>query len=195
MKFGVMFANVGPFGQAEGLVHLAKTAERCGFESLWTVEHVVVPKGYRSPYPYSPEGKMPGPEESPIPDPLVWLAYAAAVTTRIKLATGILILPQRHPVYVAKEVATLDQLSQTGEGDLQLGSDMGSLPAYQEEQFESVASMDQPQEQGIQSAQQEPLEPQTPMGSEPSAQPQGQSQEDTYAQPPEGMTEQQSPAG
>ena len=78
MKFGVMFANVGPFGQAEGLVHLAQTAERVGFESLWTVEHVVVPKGYRSPYPYAESGKMPGPEESPIPDPLVWLGYAAA---------------------------------------------------------------------------------------------------------------------
>jgi probable F420-dependent oxidoreductase len=111
MKFGVMFANVGPFGQAEGLTHLAQTAERVGFESLWTVEHVVVPKGYQSPYPYAPTGKMPGPEESPIPDPLVWLSYAAAVTKKIKLGTGILILPQRHPVYVAKEVATLDQLS------------------------------------------------------------------------------------
>jgi probable F420-dependent oxidoreductase len=111
MKFGVMFANVGPFGQAEGLTHLAQTAERVGFESLWTVEHVVVPKGYQSPYPYAPTGKMPGPEESPIPDPLVWLSYAAAVTKKIRLGTGILILPQRHPVYVAKEVATLDQLS------------------------------------------------------------------------------------
>jgi probable F420-dependent oxidoreductase len=111
MKFGVMFANVGPFGQAEGLVHLAQTAERVGIESLWTVEHVVVPKGYQSPYPYAPTGKMPGPEESPIPDPLVWLGFAAAVTKKIKLGTGILILPQRHPVYVAKEVATLDQLS------------------------------------------------------------------------------------
>jgi probable F420-dependent oxidoreductase len=111
MKFGVMFANVGPFGGPEGLAHLAQTAERVGFESLWTVEHVVVPKGYQSPYPYAQGGKMPGPEESPIPDPLVWLAYAAAVTKEIRLATGILILPQRHPLYVAKEVATLDQLS------------------------------------------------------------------------------------
>ena len=111
MKFGVMFANVGPFGQAEGLTHLARTAEAVGFESLWTVEHVVVPKGYQSPYPYAKEGKMPGPEESPIPDPLVWLGFAAAVTKTIRLATGILILPQRHPLYVAKELATLDQLS------------------------------------------------------------------------------------
>lgn len=111
MKFGLMFANAGPFGLPDRAVHLAQAAEACGYESLWTVEHVVVPKGYQSPYPYAQNGKMPGPEESPIPDPLVWLSYAAAVTKKIKLGTGILILPQRHPVYVAKEVATLDQLS------------------------------------------------------------------------------------
>jgi probable F420-dependent oxidoreductase len=111
MRFGIMFANVGPFGQPKGLEHLARTAEEAGFESIWTVEHVVVPVGYRSPYPYSPSGRMPGPENSPIPDPLLPLAFAAAVTSRLRLGTGILILPQRHPVYVAKELATLDVLS------------------------------------------------------------------------------------
>jgi len=95
----------------EAAVNLARTAEQVGVESLWAVEHVVVPVGYRSAYPYSPTGKMPGNEDTPIPDPLIWLAYVAAATERIKLATGILILPQRHPFYVAKEVATLDQLS------------------------------------------------------------------------------------
>jgi probable F420-dependent oxidoreductase len=112
MKFGLMFSNVGPFGQPEGLTHLAQTAERVGVESLWTVEHVAVPIGYESKYPYSEDGKMPGPENAPIPDPLIWLSYAAAVTSKIKLATGILILPQRHPIYTAKEFATLDVLSQ-----------------------------------------------------------------------------------
>ncbi len=111
MKFGIMFANAGPFGRAEGLTHLAQTAESVGVESLWTVEHVIVPKGYESKYPYSADGKMPGTEDSPIPDPYVWMAYAAAVTKEIKLASGIIILPQRHPFYIAKEAATLDQLS------------------------------------------------------------------------------------
>ena len=111
MKYGLMFANVGPFGRPEGCAHLAQTAERVGVESLWTVEHVAVPVGYVSQYPYSPTGKMPGPENSPIPDPLIWLGYAAAVTKKIRLATGILILPQRHPIYTAKEFATLDVLS------------------------------------------------------------------------------------
>ncbi len=131
MKFGIMFANIGPFGMPEGLTQLAQTAEAVGFESLWTVEHVVVPKGYESAYPYSNDGRMPGPDEAPIPDPFVWLSYAAAVTERIQLGTGVLILPQRHPFYVAKEVASLDALSK---GRVQLGVGIGWL----EEEFKSL---------------------------------------------------------
>ena len=111
MKFGMAFANVGPFVQPENASFFAKACEDTGIESLWTVEHVVVPAGYQAQYPYSDSGRMPGPENSPIPDPLVWLSYVAACTKTIKLGTGILILPQRHPVYTAKEVATLDVLS------------------------------------------------------------------------------------
>src|SRR6185369_2164600 len=131
MKFGLMYANVGPFAFPEMATHLAQTAERCGVESLWTVEHVVVPVGYKSTYPYDPSGKMPAPEQMPIPDPLAWLAYTAAVTKTIKLATGILILPQRHPLYVAKEVASLDVLSN---GRVILGIGVGWL----EEEFQAL---------------------------------------------------------
>jgi probable F420-dependent oxidoreductase len=111
MKFGLMFVNSGPFSVPETFDALVRTADEVGFESLWTVEHVVVPVGYESPYPYSPSGRMPGNEASPIPDPLLPLAYAAAITRNIRLGSGILILPQRHPAYVAKEFATLDVLS------------------------------------------------------------------------------------
>ena len=111
MKIGIMFANVGPFSQPDHLAHLATSAEAAGVESLWTVEHVVVPVGYTAEYPYSDNGKMPGPENSPIPDPILPLAFCAAITQKIRLGTGILILPQRHPAYVAKEFATLDNLS------------------------------------------------------------------------------------
>ncbi len=131
MKFGLMFANTGPFGVPESLARLAQAAEECGIESMWTVEHVVIPVGYKSPYPYSPSGKIPGAESVPIPDPLLPLAFVAAVTKKIRLATGILILPQRHPAYVAKEVATLDVLSK---GRVILGIGSGWLA----EEFEVV---------------------------------------------------------
>ena len=111
MKFGLMFVNSGPFSNPDTFDTLVRTADEVGFESLWTVEHVVVPVGYQSEYPYSPTGKMPGDETAPIPDPILPLAYAAAVTKQIRLGTGIMILPQRHPAYVAKEFATLDVLS------------------------------------------------------------------------------------
>ena len=80
MRFGIFFANVGNAVLPEGATALATIAEDSGFESLWTVEHVVVPGDYQSAYPYSPTGRMPGPEESPIPDPLIWLTWVAAAT-------------------------------------------------------------------------------------------------------------------
>jgi probable F420-dependent oxidoreductase len=124
MKFGIMFANVGPYVQPDMAAALGRIAEEHGIESLWTVEHVVVPAGYESQYPYSPSGRMPGPEESPIPDPLIWLTWIAAATTTLRLATGILILPQRNPVILAKELATLDVLSS---GRVELGVGVGWL--------------------------------------------------------------------
>lgn len=131
MKLGLMFVNSGPFSNPDLLAHLAQKAEECGFESLWTVEHVVIPKGYQTPYPYSKDGKIPGGEDVPIPDPLLPLAYAAAVTKRIRLATGVVILPQRHPLYVAKEMATLDLLS-GGRTILGIGS------GWLKEEFEAL---------------------------------------------------------
>ena len=131
MKFGLMYANAGPFGFPDNLAHLARTAEDVGIESLWAVEHVVIPVGYRSVYPYSPSGKIPGPENIPLLDPLLALTFAAAVTKKLRLATGILLLPQRHPIYVAKEVATLDVLSN---GRVILGIGVGWL----REEFEAL---------------------------------------------------------
>jgi probable F420-dependent oxidoreductase len=109
VKFGIV--NVGLAATGEATASLGQRAEAAGFESAWTVEHVVVPAGYESRYPYHPSGKMPGHVEVGIPDPLVWLTWVAASTTTLNVATGILILPQRNPVVLAKEVATLDSLS------------------------------------------------------------------------------------
>lgn len=131
MHFGIMFANTGHAVTAEGATLLATIAEDNGFESLWTVEHVVVPAGYQSAYPYSPTGRMPGPEDSPIPDPLIWLAWVGAATRTIRLGTGILILPQRSPAILAKELATLDVLSG---GRVTIGVGVGWL----EEEFRAL---------------------------------------------------------
>jgi probable F420-dependent oxidoreductase len=125
MKFGIMFANTGHGSSPEGATAVATAAEAGGFEAIWTVEHVVVPSGYESQYPYDPSGKMAGgAEEFDLPDPLIWLTWVAAQTTRIKLATGILIVPQRNPVITAKELATLDHLSG---GRMMLGVGAGWL--------------------------------------------------------------------
>jgi probable F420-dependent oxidoreductase len=131
MKIGLMFANSGPFSQPDLFAHLVTTAEKVGIESIWTVEHVVIPQDYKTPYPYSSSGKIPGGEDVAIPDPLAPLAFAAAITKNLKLGTGILILPQRHPLYVAKEAATIDQLSK---GRLLLGIGSGWL----EEEFQAL---------------------------------------------------------
>jgi probable F420-dependent oxidoreductase len=124
VKLGIMFANTGPYATPDGARALGAAAEAAGVDSLWTVEHVVVPQGYQSTYPYSRSGRMPGGDDLPIPDPLVWLTFMAAVTTDVRLATGILILPQRQPLVLAKACATLDQLSG---GRLVLGVGAGWL--------------------------------------------------------------------
>jgi probable F420-dependent oxidoreductase len=105
--------------------------EAAGFDSAWTVEHVLVPAEYESTYPYARSGKMAGGETSAIPDPLIWLAYVAAATETLLLGTGILILPQRNPAVVAKEAASLDRLSG---GRLRLGIGVGWL----EEEFDAL---------------------------------------------------------
>ena len=131
MKFGVAFANIGSFAEPPEAVRLARAAETSGFESIWTVDHVVVPGGYRSKYPYDPSGRLPSGEATVFPDPLIWLAYVAAVTSTLRLGTGILIVPQRNPLVLAKELATLDHLSG---GRVILGAGIGWL----EEEFRAL---------------------------------------------------------
>ncbi len=120
MKFGLMYANTLGYATAEGAAQMGPAAEQAGFDSAWTVEHVVFPDSYESTYPYDPSGKMPMRSDTPLPDPLIWLTWLAAHTTTLRLATGILILPQRNPLVLAKELATLDDLS-GGRVDLGIG--------------------------------------------------------------------------
>ncbi len=131
MKFGLLFANALGFATADGAVAMGRASEAAGFESVWTVEHVVYPDGYESKYPYDPSGRMAMAADTPLPDPLIWLTWVAAHTEKLRLATGILILPQRNPLILAKELATLDDLSG---GRLELGIGVGWL----EEEFDAL---------------------------------------------------------
>ncbi len=110
MKFGLAFSNIEPFAGPTAATKLAQAAEGAGFESVWAVDHVVIPAEYRSVYPYDPSGRI-GPDDTNFPDPLIWLTYIAAATSTLRLGTAILILPERNPVVLAKELATLDYLS------------------------------------------------------------------------------------
>lgn len=89
----------------------ARHLEDCGFESIVLVEHTVLMTRYGSVYPYHPSGRVELAADVPVPDPLDLLAFLAAHTERLGLATGVLVLPNHHPVVLAKRVATVDALS------------------------------------------------------------------------------------
>lgn len=130
MKIGVVPINVGIFEPGK-IVAIARRAEEAGVESVWTFEHVIVPESYDSRYPYSSTGKMPAGPETPFVDPFIALAHAAAVTTKLRLGTGINILPQTSPIYFGKQAASIDFLSG---GRLLLGLGAGWL----EEEFDAL---------------------------------------------------------
>ena len=92
------------------MVEAAQAVETAGFHSLWLPEHVVFFPDYESRYPYSGDGRIPGDPEGVL-DPFMALTYIAAGTRSIRLGTGICLVPQRQPVYTAKQVADLDYLS------------------------------------------------------------------------------------
>lgn len=103
MKLGLFSINMGANSRPDALAATAKAAEDAGFESLWAGEHVVLPDPQVPPSPMAPQ--------DPALDSLLALTWAAAATSTIRLATGIVILPQRNPVVLAKEIASLDVLS------------------------------------------------------------------------------------
>ena len=111
MKIGIAFANSMANAQPDMAVEMAQAAEAYGFDSLWTVEHIVVPVGYESAYPYNRRGRMDYGDDADIPDPFVWLAYVAARTEQGTLATGVTVVPLRRPAILAKQAATLQLMS------------------------------------------------------------------------------------
>jgi probable F420-dependent oxidoreductase len=130
MKVGLVPVNIG-VPRVEPMIALAEKAEQLGYESLWTFEHVVVPIDYKSKYPYSADGKMAVTPETNFVDPLVALTAIAARTKKVRLGTGVNILSQANPLYLAKQAASLDFVSN---GRFMLGLGVGWL----REEFEAV---------------------------------------------------------
>jgi probable F420-dependent oxidoreductase len=112
LKFGVVApVAAGVTANPRWMAAFAQHLEACGFESLVAVEHTVLATRYDSVYPYDPSGRVELAADCPVPDPLDLLSYLAAHTDRLGLATGVLVLPNHHPVVLAKRAATVDALS------------------------------------------------------------------------------------
>ncbi len=116
MKLGYFGIGSGPCAEPDTAIRAARAAEAAGFESVWTGEHVVLPSPRVPPSPVPPE--------FPMLHPSTALAFVAAATQTLRLGTGIVILPQRNPVVLAKELASVDVLSG---GRLIFGVGVGSL--------------------------------------------------------------------
>ncbi|MCX6512804.1 MAG: LLM class F420-dependent oxidoreductase [Actinobacteria bacterium] len=120
MQFDLWVPTATPLVTAETWFTLGNEAEQRGYDRIWVGEHVVLFDDYDSSYPYADDGKIPVPPGTGLLDPLIALASLAGCTKRIRLGTAMLLLPQRNPVYTAKEVASLDWLS-GGRVDLGIG--------------------------------------------------------------------------
>ena len=116
MKFGLFGINTGPCSTPDTMKHVAIQAEAAGFESVWTGEHVVLPDPQAAP--------SPAPPLLPFVHPSTALSFIAGVTDTLLLGTGITLVAQRNPVVLAKEMASLDQLSK---GRLLFGIGAGYL--------------------------------------------------------------------
>jgi len=111
MKFGLTHGNLGRTTDPDKAVEMARAAEDAGFESLWTVDHAIIPTRYEKVYPETTDGHFPFPLDHPLADPLPWLTWVGAATSHVKLGTAILVLPQRNVLVTAKEAATVDRLT------------------------------------------------------------------------------------
>lgn len=131
MKIGLFTIGTGKMAGGALLRAVAINAERLGVATLWVPEHVVLIDKYASKYPYTQDGRLPAPTNAPIFDPFIALATMAAVTSKIRLATGICLVPEHNPVVLAKVIATLDFLSA---GRTVLGVGIGWL----EEEFQAL---------------------------------------------------------
>jgi probable F420-dependent oxidoreductase len=130
MEIGI-FTAIAAGARPDSMATVARNAERLDFGTLWAGEHVVVFDRYESKYPYTEDGEMPLVRDADFLDPMLALTYAAAHTSKIRLATGICLVPEHNPVVLAKQVGSLDYLSN---GRFALGIGIG----WSEEEFRAL---------------------------------------------------------
>ncbi|MBQ74890.1 MAG: LLM class F420-dependent oxidoreductase [Gammaproteobacteria bacterium] len=111
MKIGTFSTFMSPLCTPEMIGNFARDAENAGLDSLWMGEHVVLFDKTEIPYPGSKDGKLPVPEGGGMLDTVATIGYLAACSKTLRFGTGITLLPQRNPLYTAKEFATLDWLT------------------------------------------------------------------------------------
>ena len=111
MRFGLHALGIASGADPDVILAVAAAAESSGFATLWAGEHVVVVGRADSPYPYSPDGRIAVPATADWLDPWATLTFAASATSRIRLATGVLLRPEHNPLVVAKQATSLDVLS------------------------------------------------------------------------------------
>src|SRR3954447_17149138 len=131
MRLGLHALGIGSGATRPVIDAVAVAAERSGFATLWSGEHVVMVDRSASRYPYSDDGQIAVPATADWIDPMIALSFAAAATSTIGLATGVMLLPEHNPVVVAKQAASLDVLSA---GRLTLGVGVG----WSREEFEAL---------------------------------------------------------
>jgi probable F420-dependent oxidoreductase len=122
MEIGCHLPVYGGAATRDGVLRVARRLEELGYDSLWVSDHVVIPWTIASRYPYNATGDFPLSPDTDFLEPLTTLTLAAAVTSRARLGTSVLVLPHRHPVLTAKMLATLDHLAP---GRVILGAGVG----------------------------------------------------------------------
>jgi probable F420-dependent oxidoreductase len=131
MRLGLHALGIGAGAQRPVIDAVSAAAEAAGFATLWAGEHVVMVDQSSSRYPYAADGQIAIPSTADWLDPMVCLSFAAAATSTIGVATGVLLLPEHNPVMIAKRTASLDRLSH---GRLTLGVGVG----WSREEFDAL---------------------------------------------------------
>jgi len=131
MRISIFAPVISPLNDGAYLKALSIGAEERGFHGIWLGEHVVLFDKYDAEYPYAEDGRIPVGGENGLLEPITGLAFMAACTERIRLGTGVCLVPQRNPVYTAKEIAAVDYLSN---GRVDFGVGVGWL----EEEFTAL---------------------------------------------------------